>query len=187
MNSLFECIYNYHPISEEARLSLSNVLRKVELPKSSILIKEGIICNHLFFLEQGCLRGFSNLDGKEVTHWFAFENDFVTSVYSFISRKPSLENIHALEDSVLWSVSYEDLQRLFDTYPDIERMTRIIYERAYIRLEERLVRLQFKSAKERYEQITTVFPTILNRVSLGHIASYLGISQETLSRIRAQG
>lgn len=186
MTSLFDCITLYHPISDEAKQDLSRLLKKTILPKNAVLIKEGIVCNHLYFLEQGCLRGFYNLDGKEVTHWFAFENDFVTSFYSFISRKPCLENIQALEDTVLWSISYEELQQLFDKHHDMERMTRIIYERSYIRLEERLVRLQFRSAKERYEQITSVFPTILNRVSLGHIASYLGISQETLSRIRSQ-
>lgn len=187
MTSLFNCITLYHPISDAATQDLSMLLKKVTLSKNTFLIKEGVVCNHLYFLEQGYLRGFYNLDGKEVTHWFAFENDFVTSFYSFISRKPSLENIQALEDSILWSITYEELQQLFDKHRDIERMTRIIYERSYIRLEERLIRLQFKSARERYEQITSVFPDILNRVSLGHIASYLGISQETLSRIRAQG
>lgn len=187
MKSLFNCIDLYYPISEAARQDLAVLLKKNIFPKGTYIAKEGTTCNHLYFVEQGCLRGFYNLDGKEVTHWFAFEDHFVTSFYSFISRKPGMESIQLLEDSILWSISYEELQNLFDKHRDMERMTRIIYERSYIRLEERLIRLQFKSAKERYEQITEVFPDILNRISLGYIASYLGISQETLSRIRAQG
>jgi CRP-like cAMP-binding protein len=187
MKALFECIDQYHPISETARKDLAEVLRKVTLPKNNLLSKEACVCNDLYFLEQGCLRSFYNLDGKEVTNRLVFENDFVTSFYSFISRKPGIENIQLLEDSMLWTISYDALQQLFDKHYDIERMVRIIYEQYYIRLEERLMALQFKTAKERYEQLIIGSPHILKRVSLGYIASYLGISQETLSRIRAQG
>ncbi len=186
MTALFETINKYYRISEAAKKDLAAALKKQTFAKNELLIKDDAVCRHLYFIEKGCLRGYYNLDGKEVTYWFGFENNFITSFYSFISQKEGIESIQLLEDSVLWAISYKELQKLFDKHHDIERMTRIIYEHSYIQLEERLIRLQFKSARERYEQILTSVPNILNRVSLGHLASYLGISQETLSRIRSQ-
>jgi CRP-like cAMP-binding protein len=186
MNALFECINQYHPLNGTAKQDLENVLVRVNMPKTSFIINEGIVCNQLYFLEKGCLRGFYNLDGKEVSSWFAFENNFVTSFYSFISRKPSIENIQLIEDCQLWSVSFENLQQLYDRHQDIERMVRIINERYYVMLEERLNSAQFKTAKERYEQLLETSPHMLQRIPLGYIASYLGISQETLSRIRGK-
>lgn len=186
MNALFNCISQYYPISLGAREALSKALTQVEISKNSFLLQEGTVCNNLYFLEQGCLRGYYNLDGKEITYWFGFENNFITSFYSFISRKPGVENIQILEDSTLWGIGFEALNQLFDFHKDLERLVRIINEQYYIRLEERFMSMQFKTARERYEQLIETSPHILQRISLGQIASYLGISQETLSRIRSQ-
>ncbi|SIT90527.1 Crp/Fnr family transcriptional regulator [Pontibacter indicus] len=186
MNALHHCISQYYPISIPAWEALSSALTRVELPKNAFLVREGTVCNKLYFLERGCLRGYYNLDGKEVTYWFGFEHNFITSFYSFISRKPGIENIQVLEDSTLWGISSEALHQLFDAHHDLERLVRIINEQYYIRLEERLMAMQFKTARERYEQLLGTSPHILQRIPLGQIASYLGISQETLSRIRSQ-
>jgi CRP-like cAMP-binding protein len=186
MDALFDCITQYHPIPPDAWKALAKNLKKLEVSKNTLLVREGIVCHHLYFLEKGCLRKFYNLDGKEVTHWLGFENNFTTSFYSFISRKPGIENLQVLEDSVLWSISHDDLQLLMNKHRDLERMVRIIEEQYYIRLEERIMALHFKTAKERYEELMLASPHILQRISLGQIASYLGISQETLSRIRGQ-
>lgn len=150
------------------------------------MLSEGNICRHLYFIQHGGVRGFYNLDGKEITHWFGFENDFVTSFHSYITNEPAVENIQLIEGSVLWTISKNTLEGLFDQHRDIERMLRIIQERYYIRLEERFVNAQFKTATERYENLLQQSPHIIERVSLGYIASYLGISQETLSRIRGR-
>jgi CRP-like cAMP-binding protein len=147
---------------------------------------EGKICRHLYFLQHGALRGFYNLEGKEVTHWFAFENDFVTSFHSFITQQPAIENIQLLEGSILWAISKDNLNKLLDQHHELERLLRIVYEKYYIRLEERFVNAQFKSATDRYQQLLLQTPHIIERVPLGFIASYLGISQETLSRVRSK-
>lgn len=149
-------------------------------------MQEGKICRHLYFLEQGALRGFYNLDGKEVTHWFGFENDFVTSFHSFSTQQPAVENIQLLEGSLLWAISKDRLMRLLQEYPELERVLRIAYEKYYIRLEERFVNAHFKTATERYQSLLEQAPHMISRVPLGVIASFLGISQETLSRIRAR-
>lgn len=186
MKTLFDHIQQYGQLNKAAQKSLEAALQKVELAKGAFLITEGKVCSHLYFLEQGSMRGFYNLEGKEVTYWFAFENNFVTSFLSFITRKPGMENIQAMEDCALWAIAYDDLQKLYTKHPDMERLGRIVHERYYVMLEERFVSNHFKEARERYENLLTHAPHILQRVPLGYIASYLGITQETLSRIRGK-
>jgi CRP-like cAMP-binding protein len=140
----------------------------------------------LYFLESGALRGYYTVEEKEITHWFSFEEDFVTSFHSFITGQPSVENIQLLEGSILWAISKESLTQLLNQHREIERLLRIAYEKYYIRLEERFVNAQFKTAAERYQTLLQQRPNIIERVSLGYIASYLGISQETLSRVRSR-
>jgi CRP-like cAMP-binding protein len=95
-----------------------------------------------------------------------------------------MENIQLIEDCTLWGISHEHLQELYDKHKDIERLGRVMHERYYVRLEERFVNNHFKEARERYENLLSQSPHILQRVPLGYVASYLGITQETLSRIR---
>jgi CRP-like cAMP-binding protein len=186
MEALFNQIKQYCKLSAESQQSLSSAMQKVELTKGSLLTQESKTCQHMYFLEKGCVRAFYNFDGKEITYWFAFENSFVTSFFSFITQQPGMENIQLLEDSTLWSVSHSNLQQLYSKHPEMERVGRILLERYYVMLEERFVRNHFKEARERYENLLTTNPDWLQRVPLGYIASYLGITQETLSRIRGK-
>ncbi|RXK85678.1 Crp/Fnr family transcriptional regulator [Filimonas effusa] len=186
MKQLFEHLQFFYQLTKEAQQALEASFEHIVLPKNEFLVTEGKICRRMYFLQQGCLRGCYNLDGKEITHWFGFENDFVTSFHSFITQEPAVENIQLMEGSVLWAISKEALTALFNKHHDIERLVRIAYEKYYIRLEERYVNAQFKTATERYENLLLERPHIIERAPLGYIASYLGISQETLSRIRAR-
>ena len=157
----------------------------MRLSKNEFLLREGKVCRHLYFVEQGALRGYYLADGKEITHWFAFERDFVTSFHSFHTQQPAVENIQLIENAVLWQISREGLFQLMDAFREVERTVRIAYEQYYIRLEEKFVNSHFTAATERYTDLLHRSPHIIERVALGHIASYLGISQETLSRIRS--
>ena len=186
MEKLLNHIHTLYRLSDESQAALVDCFESVTLAKNEFLLTEGKICRHLYFMEQGALRGFYTLEGKEITHWFAFENDFITSFHSFITQQPSVENLQLLEGSVLWSISKDKFTRLLDQHQEIERLLRIAYENYYIRLEERFVNSQFKSAAQRYESLLEESPHIIERVSLGQIASYLGISQETLSRTRGR-
>jgi CRP-like cAMP-binding protein len=186
VQQLFNHIKTYYQLSADAQSALSGCFKQVTLAKGEYLLTEGKVCKQLYFLEQGALRGFYNLEGKEITYWFGFENDFVTSFHSFITQKPSVENIQLLEGSILWSISKETLSDLFNQFHEIETLVRIAYEKYYIQLEERFINAQFKTAAELYENLVKQTPHILERVPLGQIASYLGISQETLSRIRSR-
>ena len=124
MEHLLTHINNYYPLSKEAQSALQHCFEKFMLTKNEYLLKQGNICRHLYFLEKGALRGFYNLDGKEITHWFGFENDFVTSLHSFITREPAVENIQLLETSVLWAISKNKLTELFNEHHEIERLVR---------------------------------------------------------------
>lgn len=186
MERLLKHLKDIHSLSDDIEEKLRESFKQVVLPKGEYLITEGRTCRYLYFLEQGCLRGFYNLDGKEVTHWFGFEGDFVTSFHSFITQEPAVESIQLLEGCVLWAISRDTLNELLSTYHKAERLLRMAYEKYYIRLEERYVNSQFKTAAELYEHLLGCTPHIIERVPLGFIASYLGMSQETLSRVRSR-
>lgn len=186
MEQLLTNLATFYQLSPEVKSVLENCFEEITLAKNEFLVKEGKVCRHLYFLQKGALRGFYTLDGKEITHWFGFENDFVTSFHSFTTQQPSVENIQLMEGSILWAISKDTLTNLFDQHHEIERLVRIAYEKYYIRLEERYVNAQFKTAAERYEDLLLRTPHIIERVPLGYISSYLGISQETLSRVRSR-
>ena len=97
LQQLLTHITAYHRLSAEAENALQDCFTQITLNKNELLLTQGNVCRHLYFLEKGALRGFYNLDGKEITHWFGFEKDFVTSFHSFITGAPAVENIQLLE------------------------------------------------------------------------------------------
>lgn len=186
MEKLISHLRTYNDLSAEAEDALGECFHELVFSKNDFLITEGKICRHLYFLEKGALRGFYLEDGREITHWFAFENNFLTSFHSFITQQPTVENLQLIEGSVLWAITKTDLNRLLSQYHELEKLLRIAYEKYYIRLEEKFINSHFTTAAERYERLLDQQSHILERVPLGQIASYLGISQETLSRIRSR-
>lgn len=184
--TLIQHISSLIKLSVELEKEILSVSKPVSVAKDSVLVKNGERCKHLYFINKGIVRGFYFDNGKEITHWFAQEDDFATSFYSFITNQPSPETIATLEDCELTQIAFDDLQKLYIKFPETERVGRIITETYYIDLEERFLNIQFKSAKERYQNLLEKNPSLLQRASLGQIATYLGITQETLSRVRAE-
>lgn len=185
MMTLIEEISKLADLSSGAVDFLKKNVTQSEFKKNEEILGLGENCSFLNFVDKGFLRGYYYLDGKEVTTWFSQENEFATCFYSFISRKPCVEIIEALEDTTVTQISYDTLQSTFKLFPETERIGRIITENYYLKLEDRFLNIQFKSAKERYQNLLESKPALLKRAALGQIASYLGISQETLSRMRA--
>lgn len=184
MDQLIDHLRNYYRLSEEANEAIMQCLEEKFFSKGDLLLPAGQRCRYMYFLAKGAVRGYYILDGKEITHWFGFENAFVTSFHSFITGEAAVESIQFLEGSIVWAISKESITQLMNSYPEIERLVRIVYEQYYIRLEERYVNAHFKTAAIRYKDLLDNNPHILERVPLGYISSYLGITQETLSRIR---
>lgn len=173
-------------LSEEIEQALYAKIDEVSFAKNEVILKEGSLCKSLYFIEKGLTRGFLIKRGKEITNWFAPENTLATSVYSFISEKPSFENIVAVEDCNFQRIFRRDLYALYDRFPALNEMGRKLIELYYLELEERTIAFQFQSSKQRYVSFLQNEGHLLHRISLGHLASYLGMTQETLSRIRSQ-
>lgn len=186
MQSIVERLSSLARISTEAQQRLAEMLMPSAPKKGTILLKEGTVCQHMYFMTQGFARAYFYKNGRDITSWFAQDNDILTPLDSFVGQRPSYENVELLEDSLLYSLRYKDLQLLYRQYPEANAIGRILTEKYYVELMERTMAFQFQTASERYHDLERRQPKLLQRASLGHIASFLGISQETLSRIRTK-
>lgn len=184
--SLITHLSGFITISKPLEAEINSIAKSVLFSKDRLILNANERCDTIFFINKGLMRGYYLDDGKEITNWFARESEFATCFYSFIANKPSFEIIETLEDCEVLQLTYSALQNLYLKFPETERIGRIITENYYIKLEERILNLQFKTAKERYQKLVSSKSFLLQRASLGQIASYLGITQETLSRIRAE-
>jgi CRP-like cAMP-binding protein len=185
-NGLLQVLNNINILSPGIRAQLEAHLTEEHFPKKTIILKEGQVSQRIYFVKQGFTRAYYHKGGSEFTSWFMGQGEIIVSVYSFFSRKPSFENIQVLEDSVLQSINWDQLQSIYKNYPEFNLTGRLITEQYYIRSEERAINLQTLTAKQRYDNLLATYPGILQKVSLGQIASFLSIKQETLSRIRAK-
>lgn len=175
-----------HPLSSELIEHLAKVVNVHNLPNGHLLLKEGDTSKNIYFIEQGFARCYYMKDGKEVTQWFMGTGDAMISVFSFFNQVPSQEYIELLEDSVLLSCSYQNLQEIYRKFKEFNVIGRVLTEKYYMQSEERAIVLRSLNAQERYEDLLKKHPEILRKASLKHISSYLGIAPETLSRIRAK-
>lgn len=162
------------------------ILVPKSFPKGTVLQEAGKICNHLFLVEKGILRAYYYKEHRAITAHFAFAKEAITAPQSFILEKASKHCIETLADSSVFMVNNRALEDFLAQNPPLERLARKFTQAVYLELLERTEDLVFLSAKERYDRLFHRNPNLLLTVQLGHIASYLGISQETLSRIRAK-
>lgn len=168
---------------EEFDLVLSKFTTR-SLKKKEILLSAGQLCQNAFFINQGCLRYYYLMDGEEKTGQFFFENDWYTDFVSFISGRPSEENIQALENCSLLILARKDLLDLFDQIPAFERFGRLIAEQAVLGIKARNAALINQSPEQRYLRLLKNRPLVVARLPQHYIASYLNIKPESLSRIR---
>ncbi|WP_299557149.1 Crp/Fnr family transcriptional regulator [Seonamhaeicola sp.] len=186
MNAFKTLFKTKYALSEPAFNILHSEMTEVNRKKGDFLIKEGEAHDFVYFIKEGALRSYYiNKDGKDVTLWFGFECDIAASLSNFIESKPSLENLVFLEDSTLLKIKRSTLLNLFNSNLELSIFGRKLAEIALLEMEQQILSIHFTDAKSRYLTLIEKFPHILQRVNLGHIASYLGITQVTLSRIRA--
>ena len=173
------------PFTPEELEDIVSHFEREEVPKNSILVREGQVCSKLYFVKKGVGRTYYlKEDGKEVTQWFFVEGKFMSSIESFFQQSPGIYYLEMLEDSTLYSITRENLDLLFARYHNMEKLGRLLSTEMLTRVVNKLSAIQFQTARERYDYMLSEFPDIANRVPLGYIASYLGMTQETLSRIR---
>jgi CRP/FNR family transcriptional regulator, anaerobic regulatory protein len=159
-------------------------LQTKHFDKKELVVKEGDICKFSFFINNGCLRYFYNVEGQENTGQFFFENSWYTDYESYLLARPSKQNIETLERSELILLAKSDLQQLFIDIPKFEKFGRIMAENAFLGLRNRNEMLTNLTAEERYLNLIKARPKVFERIPQHYIASYLGIKPPSLSRIR---
>jgi CRP-like cAMP-binding protein len=154
------------------------------LKKGELLTRNGEICKQVSFINQGLLRMFYIVEGKEVSTGFAPENHYLAQYDSFLTRQPSLGNIDALEDCQLMNLSYDNVQELYKELPVFQIFGRKIAEMLFIMISSQTNALLTLTPEERYKKVLEEQPFIIQRVPQYMIASYIGITPEHLSRLR---
>lgn len=185
MQNLLQYISERAFVTPELQIRITTDFQQIETQKNDVLLQEGNRARYLYFVEKGVLHNYYYHNGRQVSSWFYKENQFVTSWFSFYAQKPSFEIIECLEDCIVYRISYTDYQKLIVDFPAFGNSARLLSEEILVLLDEFSKSWSFLSAKEKYKLFQLYFPQIELRIKLGLIASFLGISQETLSRIRA--
>ena len=157
-----------------------------EVPKDHLLLREHTISDYIYYIEKGVARIYYYKDRKEITEWLALEDQFFLSITSFFNRAPSHLIIQAIQPSLVYGIHHDQLMKLASQYHDVERLLRKMVTSSLILSQDRMRSIQFETAQQRYQKLLQHSPQIIQQVPLSYIASFLGITLETLSRIRAQ-
>jgi CRP-like cAMP-binding protein len=185
-------LISIHPLSEAVQADFLQKLHTTKVSKGKLLLTEGDVCERLWYIKNGLVRGYYIAEGDhrnstEVTEWFARENNFFNSTKSFVYQVPSNESIEALEPTELIYINRSDLYELYARHPEVCNLGRLIAERYWIMYKDKLRDLRFHSAQERIENFLQQTRELFHRVPQKHIASYLGISENYVSKIRGKG
>ncbi|WP_433630005.1 Crp/Fnr family transcriptional regulator [Chryseobacterium cucumeris] len=180
-------INNRITVTDTEMETILSYFRPVQLKKNEMLLSNGQNSQRTFFVVNGCLRiFFINEEGQDSTRYFAFENQFATALTSFITSEPSEEFIEAVEDSEVYYISHKNFYHLLEIIPQWEKFYRIYLETAYVNNTKRLMSFLVQDALEKYRQLLEENPVVIRRLSNKLVASYLNISQETLSRLKSR-
>jgi CRP-like cAMP-binding protein len=175
------------PISDKELDETLPYFKEIKLKKGDIFVSQGKVCKKIGFIDSGMIRIFYlNHKAEETTYGFCNENCITTSFKSFITQTPSDLVLQAVEESVLLTIDYQNLQTLYEKYPIWQNIGRIITQSEFLNMEQYASVLSNESAKEKYLRLLRDQPTIIQKAKIEDIASYLGITRRTLSRIRKE-
>lgn len=175
------------PITDDEFVNTISFFIVQTLQKGDFFVKQDKVCRHIAFIVKGTLRTFyMNNKSEETTSCFCTETNFTTSYKSFILQEPSTLSIQAIEETELLVIDYDSLQRLYNSNSIWQNIGRIVAEREYIGMEKYASVLNNESAKEKYLRLLQEQPTVVQKAKVEDIASYLGITRRTLSRIRQE-
>lgn len=175
-----------HPISDAAIKFIDDSTFRYSIQKGKHIVKSGDTCNYVYFVMKGVVRGYVKEGKKEITTWITCENEMVTSIRGFDLQIASPKNIQAIEDCEMIGLHYNDLQYLYNNFIEMNIVGRKLLEQYYCDAEERAFIGRLPKATTKYERFISTKGLLANRVQLKYVASYLGITIETLSRIRGK-
>lgn len=182
---LYKNIYDRINISCEEVTEFRNFFDEQKIKKKNHLYTSGEVCKYMYFVEKGLLRNYYlNEKGEDITIQFGFEEHWVGDLYSFFSGDNTNMNVEALEDTDYLFIGRDDFEKALLNIPKLERFFRILIQKAYVISQQRIARTYSEDAKTRYDRLVKQYPDIINRVPQYHIASFLGIKPQSLSRIR---
>jgi CRP-like cAMP-binding protein len=181
---LINKLKSYGFISKEAESEIRTMIKTMTKKKGSVIIKKGQIVTSFFVIEKGLIRSFYKKEEQEITIWFGYEGLPFSASSSAFNNKPSRETIECLEDCVFQYISGKEMEELYHKYNEINTIGKKLVEEYCDVANERNYSFQTKSAEDRYKDLIKYESEIIKRAPLIYIASYLGVSPETLSRIR---
>ena len=182
---LIQFIQNSNLVSLRTAEDIAVTFEERTLQRNEFLLTEGKICDEYFFLAKGFMRAFAHdTAGNDVTTNFCSDNQVVFEVSSFFNRTRSKENIQALQDCIGWSITYQQLNDLFHSLPEFRELGRSVLVKGFSALKTRMLSHITETAEQRYDALLKTNPEIFQQAALKHIASYLGITDTSLSRIR---
>lgn len=183
---LIETIRHIVPLNEVDKSQISTLFQPYLIKKGDYFVQQGQVCQHLGFIHSGLVRYFVNQDGDEKIYDFGSENDFICDYESFLPQQPCRRAIQAIEDSSLLIISSSNLQQLFAQLTYGERFGRVALEQIFVKTIGQLVSLYTDAPELRYQVFLETYPTLSTRITQYHIASYVGVKPQSLSRIRAR-
>lgn len=185
-NTLASVLSTQYPqLPAKERLLIENILIRKEYKKGELILREGEISHHIIFIGSGLLRQFYYKNGKDITEHFSYEGCLMMCIESLLKQEPTHLMAEALENSIVFQLPYEQLQKLMLRYREINRFYQKILEYALIVSQEKADSWRFETARERYHRLRKNHPEVIKRAPLSHIASYLLMTPETLSRVRS--
>lgn len=184
LSSFYKFMNSIYPLSDEIIEEFERCFEFIEVPKSYVFLRDGDVCNYTYVITSGLARMYYIKDNAEISSMFIGKNAPFNAPDSYYSRKPGYLCIDTLEPTCIARIHYNNLQRMYLKFPELNFVGRIITEHYFVKSEERLYLLRKQSGEERYSYFLTNYPELIQRVPLKHIATYLGLSFETLSRIR---
>lgn len=175
------------PIPKAKADLIASYFEETVIQKGQLLISEGSISKKSYFLEKGIVRCYlHNREGEEITTRFYSAPDFLNDFHSFFKQKPSEENFEALTDSRVWTIDLKNVQYCFHNIPEFREWGRMMLTMNYVKMHQQMISFHKYDAKERYLKMLQQRPELLQHVPLKYIASYLGITKHSLSRIRKE-
>jgi CRP-like cAMP-binding protein len=184
--SLPDILRATYPLPPASLAQLLALAKYVVLPKGTCLFRDDTLAHSIYVLQHGLARAYARRADREVTFWFSEPGAMLVSMRGYTEQAVSYETIELLEDSGLFRLPMQALRDLYRTDVHLANWGRVLVERVWQQAEQQLIARQFRTAEERYAELLQHSPHLLQRVALGHIASYLGITQVTLSRVRAK-
>lgn len=179
-------VSEYVKLSDEDWEKILPLFKPTTISKNQFLVKEGQTAHSVYFINSGLFRIFYSKDGVETNRYFAAENEFATTLTSFFTQEPSFENMQALEDSQMLQLHIGDLEKIYEQQPLWEKFFRQLLQEAYIGMAKRIESFITKTAEQRYSDFVKMHKDLLQRIPQQYIATLLGVTPVSLSRIRAQ-